>query len=260
MPHPYTTTVQGLNTLIEQLRIECPPTLTPDTLRVWNIGRSNESSLLATLRFLGVAGDGRQTLAEAHAVFTAPNEHEFTTGFGSMIRTAYGSLFDRFGDDAWILSRDELVAFMREVDGTSARVADQQAVTFQALARHAGRAPILHRAIPPAARQSVAPNHKQPDAKRRQSIQFLSRRPRTSPTEQHPARPVATEPAREKRLTININLPASADPAAYERIFRSIRQHLVDEFVNSGLELTITGTPGNHPHLPSEVLREGDSK
>jgi hypothetical protein len=228
MPHPYTTTVHGLNALIEHLRTVFPARLTPVTLRTWRIGRSNESSLLATLRFLGVVDEDRNTLPQAREVFTAPTDEEFAEGFANMVRSAYGELFEEFGEDAWTLSRDALISYMKAADRTSARVRDQQAVTFQTLARHAGRG------------TAIRASSREKGGRRPAPLPDPSRGGERSAPGHHAEFPqtdgiaaginVVSTPGANMRnpIIVNINLPLTDNSQVYDDIFRSLRQHLID--------------------------------
>lgn len=229
MAYPYTTTVHGLNTLLEHLRSVFPRSLTPQTLRSWNIGRSNESSLLATLRFIGVIDDERNTLPAAEEVFRAETEEEFEEGFAELVKNAYAGLFEKHGEDAWTLSRDELISFMREEDKTSARVGDQQAVTFQALARRAGKSTLGGRGryIP---RRQVGGRKRSGGGERAGGGAHAL--PRGGDPGDNSARAdvkLATDCGPGVGgFAVLINLPATDDPVVYDLIFRSIREHLID--------------------------------
>src|SRR5690606_34914138 len=195
-----------------------------ETLRTWRIGRSNESSLLGTLRFLGVIEEHRSTLPEAKEVFTAPTDDEFARRFAEMVKEAYRDLFDQFGEAAWTLSRDELISFMRAADRSSTRVSDQQAVTFQALARHAGHGTSKFRSVSAGRRHLAGSMRGVPPAGDAESLQgAASFEPPTAVA----APSVDLDGiASGRRLGITINLPTTADPAVYDASFGSMREHL----------------------------------
>lgn len=230
MPHPYTTTVHGLDTLIDQLRSVFPAKLTPETLRTWKIGRSNESSLLGTLRFLGVIEEHRSTLPQAREVFTASTDGEFAEGFAKLVKEAYRELFEAFGDATWTLSRDELISFMRAADHSSTRVGDQQAVTFQALARHAGRGTIPYRSMPSGRRRHsrtgadrVSRGSDRDFFRGQGLLEPLPRGLTVRPRED------ADGMSNGYNIAVTINLPITDDPSVYDEIFRSMRKHLFAE-------------------------------
>jgi len=227
MPHPYTTTVHGLDTLIHQLRLVLPVRLTPDTLRTWDIGRSNESSLLATLRYLGVLDGDRYTLPPARVAFGASTDEEFSSRFAAMVRSAYEQLFAEHGEAAWTLPREALVAFMRRADGSGVRIADQQAMTFQALARHAGMRERTTRVRSRPGRERQAGRDEQraaqageldapPDPLANGDAVLNGVQPNGGDREQ-----------RSGKIEISINLPVTHDPRVYDGIFRSLREHLL---------------------------------
>src|SRR4051812_42044353 len=100
--HPYSTTVSGLSTTIQQLRSAFPPKVTADTLKKWNIALNNESSILHTLRFIGLIDDEGTKQVKAGKVFVLPDD-AFAPAFGELVKKGYASLFEHFGDQAWEL-------------------------------------------------------------------------------------------------------------------------------------------------------------
>jgi len=235
MPHPYTTTIHGLDALINRLRHEFPDRVTPETLRTWSIGRSNESSLLATLRFVGVVDEDRHTLPQAREVFRASSDEVFTKAFATMVKEAYSELFEKHGDRAWTLSRDSLISFMREADHSSARVGDLQAVTFQALARHAGEGVVQIR-TPSAAgrRQAVRSGGNGVERRSRGSGRGMAddgdgvRIVHAGSDPSNGAR----DSGHASSFVINIHLPVTEDPDVYDSIFRSLLNHLLNSDIS----------------------------
>jgi hypothetical protein len=122
------------------------------------------------------------------------------------------------GDTAWELPFDSLISFFRNTDQTSDVVGRRQASTFQALAGLAGHG---EAPSPPKPKQA-----KEPKAKTTKSNQGKA---------EAPVVPAAAPPAgngtqRDVGLTVRIevNLPPAADQETYDRIFRSIRENLLN--------------------------------
>jgi hypothetical protein len=218
---PYSTTVSGLNTTIQQLRSAFPAKVTADTLKRWNIALNNESSILQTLRFIGLLDDEGAKQADAGKVFVLPDD-AFRPAFGELVKRGYASLFEDFGDGAWELDRARLIGFFRGADQTSARVGEQQAITFATLAALAGHGPKAAggngngTSSTPRARQSSG----EPKAK-----QQAATTNRVAAQLQPPAAPRASVPPLSVR--IELNLPVSDKQEVYDNIFRSIRENLL---------------------------------
>lgn len=229
MAHPYTTTVNGLNTLIDQLRSAFPQKVTAETLRKWNIGQNNESSLLATLRFVGIIDEEGNKQSEAGNAFVQHDDTAFGAAFAAIVERAYGDLFSTFGERAWTLPRDRLIAFFRATDHTSARVGAQQALTFQALARQAGKITTTAVAVAAAPRPKKSVASGRAPEKRRAgtdvSAKPVSAIPQPVPTLGTPSDTPSSGPALTVR--IELNLPVADDQSVYDRIFRSIRENLI---------------------------------
>jgi hypothetical protein len=135
-----------------------------------------------------------------------------------MVKAAYTELFNLHGDTAWELPFGSLISFFRNTDQTSDVVGRRQASTFQALAGLAGHG---EAPSPPKPKQA-----KEPKAKTTKSNQGKA---------EPPVVPAAVPPAgngtqRDVGLTVRIevNLPPAADQETYDRIFRSIRENLLN--------------------------------
>lgn len=225
MAYPYTVTIAGLISTIRQLRSAFPSQLAPDTLKKWGIAPNNETYVLHILRFLGIIDDEGKKTTDNAKVFSEHDDEAFAKRFEGLIRKAYEGLFETFGDKAWDLERNRLIAFFRAADDTSARVGLQQAATFQALAGLAGHGP------PPAEAKTtpVRPRKALPErqAPRNQRAASASGASAVVP----PVTPPAAPTARGAALTVRveINLPVTDDQDVYDKIFRSIRANLLNE-------------------------------
>jgi Family of unknown function (DUF5343) len=213
--HPYISGAGGITAAVTQFRKNFPSTVNAETLKKLSIAPNNESYLLNILRFVGlIDADGKKT-DSAGTVFSKHDDGEFQKGLEKVVKEAYSELFS-LHDDAWGLDDNSLISFFRSADQTSAVVGKRQADTFQALAALAGHGEV--------ATPSKTKPPKDPKAKNGKS-------PKTAP----PAVKIkgagnGGDGQRDFGLTVRIevNLPQAADQETYDRIFRSIRENLLN--------------------------------
>lgn len=212
--HPYSPSPGGVSAAINQFRKSFPTTVTAETLKQLGIAPKNESYVINVLRFVGaIDKEGKQT-SEAVTVFSHHNDADFQKDFEKMVQAAYGDLFDLHKDAAWQLDGDKLIAFFRSKDKTTDLVGRLQASTFQLLAGFAGHGSAPP---PPAAKSTVKTK---PDK---------ARTPK--PQSKDANAPVHNNgDKRDIGLTVRIevNLPPAGDQDTYDRIFRSIRENLLN--------------------------------
>lgn len=217
--HPYASS-GAVIAAVNQFRKSFPQKVSADTLRKLSIAPKNESYVINTLRFIGAIDlDGNKS-EESTATFNLHNDVEFQKSFGEMVKNAYAELFKLHGDGAWDLSLDGLIAFFRNSDQTSDVVGRRQASTFQALASLAG-----HGDIPPTTKS--LPKSKEPKAR---SIKTV---PAVKSTVNNAMEKIPNSDSGQIRdvgltVRVEVNLPASADQETYDRIFRSIRDNLLN--------------------------------
>jgi hypothetical protein len=225
--HPYISGSGPLFQIFAQLRKSFPAGgVTANTLKKLGLAPNNESYVINVLRFIGVVdGEGKKTEA-AGKVFNQHDEAAFAKAFSELVKKAYSELFSLHGEDAWRVDLDSLIQFFRSTDDTSAIVGRRQATTFQALSVLSG-----HAEAPPA---KSAPARKASSGKGE-----VTRKPKAAsagPTPAVPAsgagkgRGASEKPGGEVNLTVRIelNLPAGGDQATYDRIFKSIRENLLN--------------------------------
>jgi len=210
--HPYSPGPGNVTNAINQFRKSFPSTVNAETLKQLGIAPKNESYVINVLRFLGaIDKDGKQT-EKAVTVFSHHSDADFQKGFEELVKTAYKDLFALHTDAAWNLPSDKLISFFRSKDKTTDLVGRLQAQTFQLLAGFAG-----HGTTPaPAAPKPPAKPAKKP------KIETLH-----AATIQPPAGSANT---RDFGLTVRveINLPPAGDQETYDKIFRSIRENLLN--------------------------------
>jgi Family of unknown function (DUF5343) len=217
--HPYAPGPGGVSAAISQFQKSFPKVVTADTLKKLDIAPKNESYIINVLRYIGaIDADGNRTEAAAR-IFSKSGE-DFQNDFEGMLKSAYADLFALHGDEAWTLAPGKLRAFFRSSDQTSDLVGGLQTTTFQRLASFAGHGLVVATAQPKPATKS-------------KSAKSSSQKERVGPT--RPAtvalqRVQNGEPPRDFGLTVRIevNLPSDGNQEAYDRIFRSIRENLLN--------------------------------
>jgi hypothetical protein len=215
--HPYASP-GAVIAAANQFRKSFPAKTAADTLKKLGIAPNNESYVINTLRFIGaIDAEGNKT-EKATAAFNRHETTAFQLAFGELVKTAYADLFALHKDDAWELDLDGLITFFRTSDQTSDLVGRRQASTFQALASLAG--------------------HGEVTAPQKQSTKAKETKPKAAKVkiEKASATGNGAQPQGEKgqvrdvglTVRIEVNLPAAADQETYDRIFRSIRENLLN--------------------------------
>lgn len=224
--HPYSPAGGGgIASTILQLRKSFPVKVTSETLKKLGIASNSESYVINILRFIGVIDPQGGKTREATEVFSKHNDADFQQGFDKMISAAYAELFKLHGDSAWGLPLDDLINFFRTTDQTSDVTGRRQAITFQTLASLSGHGEILTPTKPKQAKEAKLKSGATKPPK-------STKQPRAEP-------PVLMENGkgqggngtqRDFGLTVRVevNLPPAADQETYDRIFRSIRENLLN--------------------------------
>jgi len=223
--HPYISGTGGITNALNQFKRAFPAKVTAETLKKLAIAPNNETYVINILRFINaIDADGNRTDSAA-SVFAKHDLGEFQKGFRNMLKDAYEDLFSLHGDAAWTLDANKLISFFRSSDKTSDIVGRRQTSTFQTLASFAGYGEI------PTAKTIVAAK---PAAKKKKAAE--SPAPAKSSTDRAASSAktganVQQNPAgRDVGLTVRIevNLPPAGDQETYDRIFRSIRENLLN--------------------------------
>lgn len=218
--HPY---VQGPGALVQavtHLRKSFPATVDASTLKKLGIAPNNESYVLNVLRFLSLIDQESKKAADATKTFNLHDEAAFSKAFAGLVSEAYSKLFELHGDGAWDLDNDALITFFRSHDQTTAVVGKLQASTFKVLAAYAGHGDVpVHK----------APGNKTQKAPAKQASQKAAKV--ATPAAQAAPLPVKNDNASSVvglTVRIEINLPADGDQETYDRIFKSIRDNLLN--------------------------------
>ena len=171
--------------------------------------------------------DGNKSEA-ASKIFSLHDDFAFSQEFGNLVAKAYTDLFELHGDNAWGLNTDALITFFRSSDETTAIVGKLQASTFQILAAFSG-----YGEIPELKASSSKPSSG--GAKKTPARPKKVEAAKTTSAESKPSKTESTSLSVDSRkkdfgltVRIEINLPSDGDQETYDRIFKSIRENLLD--------------------------------
>ena len=215
--HAYVPAPGTIVPVITQFRKSFPATVTADTLKKLGFAPKNESYVLNVLRYLGFLDENGNRTEIASKIFSMHDDEEFTKLFSKQVKDAYSDLFALHEDEAWTLSTDALITFFRQADQTSAITGKRQASTFQILTNFSGYGEM------PQAKTATQKKSKEAAGKNKE-IKVVD-----------PKKPAGSEKDKQGQPTpvgltvrIEVNLPADGDQATYDRIFKSIRENLLN--------------------------------
>jgi hypothetical protein len=217
--HPYISSGGPILKMIQQFRNTLPPTIDASVLKKLELAPKNESYLINILQFIEVISDDGTPTAEARAAFTQHDDSAFAEKFSELVKKAYSDLFSLHGDKAWSLEQSALITYFRQTDQTSAIIGARQATTFQTLAALSGHGEI---------------RTSRPPASRKEKKEKVSPKPvnkgMPKPLKSPAISGLGSPEHRDFGLTvrIEINLPISGDQETYDRIFKSIRENLLN--------------------------------
>lgn len=220
--HPYVSGGGTLVQVITQFRNSFPATVNATTLQKLGLAPKNESYVLNILRFLKLIDDEGKRTSLASKVFSQHDDTQFTTQFSEVIKEGYNDLFELHGENAWKLERNSLITFFRSTDHTTGLVGGRQAGTFQVLAALAGHG------------EAPKPKSSQQPKKTKTSKGKPAKKitpAKAEPTKQGvdiPNMDPKTERDIGLTVRVEINLPSDADQETYDKIFKSIRENLLN--------------------------------
>lgn len=216
--HPYVTAPGGLEKTINHFRRRSLPSVDSGILRKLGFAPNSESYILNVLRFLKFIDAGNKTTDLAATVFSNHEDTAFFEAFSPVVRDAYSDLFDLHGEDAWSTEKESLITYFRKSDRTSAIVGARQASTFQLLARLSGHG------------ESSGAKPRKSNAKR-MAVAGASKRktaPASHATQQPTEASISLADKVGLTVRIEINLPAVDDQDTYDKIFKSVRENLLN--------------------------------
>jgi hypothetical protein len=215
----------ALDKIISKLRSSFPEKVDAAVLRKLAIAPNNESYIINTIRFLGVVDKESARTQSAHDLFVLGDD-DFKTGFATMIKDAYKSLFDLHQDDAWALEKPKLVSFFRTEDKSTELVGNRQADTFIRLAELAGKRQSGVTTNGNAPKRDAVKRDSKPAAKAK--TEKAGRAGSQNVEVEIPKAGDGDGAAVSLAVKIEVNLPATADQGVYDAIFKSIRANLIN--------------------------------
>lgn len=218
--HPYVHGPGALVQVITQFRKSFPAMVDAGTLKKLGIAPNNESYVLNVVRFLGLIDQEGKKTTDATKTFNLHDDAQFSKAFAALVSKAYAELFELHGDGAWDLDNAALINFFRTHDEATAVVGKLQASTFKGLAAYAG-----HGEIPTA---KPAGPKKQKQAGNAVSKKPVAAVPSGAASPPQPGKSEHTSGVVGLTVRIEINLPADGDQETYDRIFKSIRENLLN--------------------------------
>lgn len=219
--HPYISGPRNIAQIIIFLRKNFPATVNSDTVKKLGIASNNESYVINVLQFLGLIDETGKRTDVGHEVMTKHDELEFQSSFAGLVKTAYADLFDLRADDAWTMTRDQLIAYFRSVDKTSDIIGGRQAAVFLVLKELSGFE--TGDSSPTKTPSKTVAKTKGTVKKSRPAEQSVERTSGLTPPH-----PPVSHPRGEMALTVRveINLPAEGTQETYDAIFKSIKANL----------------------------------
>ncbi len=219
--HPYVQTGGHLIQVINHLRKSFPATVNADMLKKLAIAPNSESYVISTIRFLGIIDEEGKKVEKVAGAFLKHNDTEFAQEFSEIVSSAYGELFLLHGDAAWTLDQDKLISFFRTNDKTGADLGRRQASTFQTLASIAGYLEVSKEKVANTPKPKVGKVAAIPKAKAHVPKVIQE-------TKENNLGGVKGNRDFGLTVRIEINLPAGADQETYDKIFRSIKENLIN--------------------------------
>jgi hypothetical protein len=219
--HPYLQTPGQFAQLVTYLRRSFPSTVTADTVKKLGLAPKNESYMINTLRFMELIDDESNKTEAASKVFSLHQDQAFQKGFGDLVKKAYSELFGLHGDAAWDLDTDSLISFFRQTDKSSAVVGKLQASTFKTLVALAG-----HGEVPE--RKTKTKQEGKKTSASKQGLIAESIKAKEAMLKQKGGGVDNTKRDFGLTVRIEINLPAEGNQETYDRIFKSIRENLLN--------------------------------
>lgn len=220
--HPYISGAGNIAEMIRFLRKNFPPTVNSDTVKKLGLASNNESYVINALQFLEIIDEQGNRTPKGQEVFTTHEEDAFKRAFEALVTHSYKDLFDIRGDDAWTMSKPELIGYFRKADKTSDVIGTRQAAVFQTLRSVAGHEPVgLPTQKANGASKSTA----------RAPKQKVTKADNAKPSSSPDVSPANKSTKKDMALTVRveINLPAEASAETYDNIFKSIKANLLNE-------------------------------
>lgn len=224
--HPYISSGGPIVQAITQFRKSFPATIDASTLKKLGIASNNESYLINILKFLDLIDDDGNKTDKATKSFVLHKDEDFQSAFADIVSSSYTELFELHKEEAWSLDDVNLITYFRQTDQSTEIVGKRQALTFKALAGLSGKREL-------SAPRSTSPKKPAAAASKKDTTK---KKPAPKPQESQPEAPVVLPAAQNNdggfglTVRVEINLPTDGSQATYDRIFKSIRENLIDAY------------------------------
>lgn len=218
--HPYISGVGNISQTLNHFRNSFPSKVDSATLKKLGLAPNNESFLINILRFLKLIDEDGTKTKDASDIFSQHNDDKFRENIKSLISLAYNDLFDLYGDQTWEIDLDSLITFFRSTDQTSSLIGKHQARTFKVLVAICG-----YGELP---KETNSKSSKSPP-KKKTSTKSTKKKADVNPVIQ-PSDISGNDQNSKVALTVRVevNLPADGNQETYDRIFKSIRENLIN--------------------------------
>ncbi len=223
--HPYVPSSGNIVQTFTQFRKAMPGSVDAARLKQLGVAPSNEPMVLGVLRFLGFIDENGNRTESGKTVFLKHDDAQFAKELEKHVKKAYSELFEVRGEDAWELDQETLIGFFRATDETSALTAKRQALTFKTLSALSG-----HGDVSSPRTKASGPRAKKDSIRITTKAEKSSAGRITNPTLHQESKSGESGSSSPMALTVRIevNLPAQGDQQTYDRIFKSIRENLLN--------------------------------
>lgn len=218
--HPYISGPNNVVQMIGYLRKNFPAKITSETVKKFSIASNNESYVINALQFIGVIDSEGKRTKIGHDTFVLSDD-SFPKAFSNIIRGSYNDLFELRSEEAWSMTRSELISYFRTTDKTSEVIGGRQAGLFQAFRALSGYEHPGDTANKDLPRKISQPKARSPKVKT--VAQSSTGTPSTTINNNDSRRDMAMT------VRIEINLPSQGTQETYDAIFKSIRANLIDD-------------------------------
>jgi hypothetical protein len=224
--HPYISGVGNISQALNHFRNSFPSKVDAATLKKLGLAPNNESFLINILRFIKLISEDGTKTKETADIFSQHDDNKFREKFKPLIQSAYHDLFDLYGVKTWEIDLDSLITFFRSTDQTSSLIGKHQARTFKVLAAACGYGELPQETN---AKKSKA-NSLKTTSKKEVANKAAKKEEATveSPLQNSPVDSDNQNSKVALTVRVEVNLPADGDQETYDRIFRSIRENLIN--------------------------------
>lgn len=224
--HPYISSGGPLIQAVTQFRKSFPATVDAGTLKKLGIASNNESYLINILKFLSLIDDSGNRTEKSASIFVLHKDEDFYESFSEVVKSAYSDLFDLHHDSAWALDDENLITYFRQADQSTEIVGKRQAMTFRVLAGLSGKRE-LSSPRTTNSKRTASESTKKVTSKQKSKITPAEQTATQTILQSTPQR---NEGAFGLTVRVEINLPTDGSQATYDRIFKSIKENLIDAY------------------------------